>query len=246
MTDEVALAKERALKLDRLEAAMGYQFVDRSLLELALTHSSLRDPWTESNERLEFLGDSVLDIAVAEHLFCAFPDDAEGELTRLKSLVVSREALAKVGRALDLKAYLRVGKGIKKRGAIPPSLVANAVEALIGAVYLDSDFEPAREFVLGHLEALLNGLSRRRDEKNHKAVLQQRVQKQLGTTPGYRLIDTDGPDHKKQFIVQAYVGDQLFPPGKGTTKKQAEQRAARAAMRALKQRDVEANRDDDA
>src|SRR5690606_6064780 len=133
-----AREKERARKLDALEKAMGPAFGDRGLLALALTHSSLRDPWTHSNERLEYLGDSVLGLAVAEHLFCAFPTDAEGELTRLKSLVVSRQALARVAKALDLKAHLRVGKGIRKRGAIPPSLLANAVEALIGAVYLDA------------------------------------------------------------------------------------------------------------
>ncbi len=236
---EAALKQERARKLAALETAMGHPFVDRTLLELAITHSSLRDPWTESNERLEYLGDSVLGLAVAEHLFCAFPDEAEGELTRLKSLVVSRQGLSRVARALDLKTHLRVGKGIRKRGAIPSSLIANAVEALIGAVYLDAGFEPARAFVLRQFEPLLDGLTRRREEKNHKAVLQRTIQKRYGTTPAYRLVDTVGPDHRKEFVVEAVVGERSFPSGKGSTKKQAEQRAAREAIRALKKSDDE-------
>lgn len=242
MTDEDALAKERARKLDALEQKIGHDFVDRTLLELALTHSSLRDPWTESNERLEFLGDSVLGLAVAEHLFVMFPDAAEGEMTRLKSLLVSRDALAKVARALDMKTFLRVGKGIRKRGAIPASLLSNTIEALIGAVYLDAGFEEARAFVLTHFDAQVKALRRRPAERNYKATLQQELQRRFGTTPGYRLLDTVGPDHKKEFIIEAFVGDRIFGSGKGSTKKQAEQRAAREALRELKADDVEAKR----
>lgn len=232
--DEAA-RREREAQLDACEKVLGHWFVDRSLLDLALTHSSLKDPWTESNERLEFLGDSVIGLAVSEHLFCTLADLPEGELTRIKSIVVSRSALAKVGKELGLKDFLRVGKGIRKRRAIPPSLVANAVEAVIGAVYLDAGFEVARDLVIAYIDALLANVSRRKDTHNHKAALQHAAQKGFGTTPRYRVMQTDGPDHKREFMIEAIVGERAFPPGRGTTKKQAEQRAARQAMRVLKQ-----------
>lgn len=235
MKDEEAVRKEREKGLSALEKTLGYKFIDRSLLELALTHSSLRDTWTESNERLEFLGDSVIGLTVSEHLFCTRPDDPEGELTRLKSILVAGTSLAEVGKALELKKILRVGKGIRKSRSIPSSLIANAVEALVGAVYLDAGFEKARIVVLRHMDTLLTKVTRRRDERNHKAALQQMSQKRFSMTPNYEILETVGPDHKKQFVIEAVIGDRNFGAARGTTKKQAEQRAARLALRALKQ-----------
>ncbi|MFH0943951.1 MAG: ribonuclease III [Planctomycetota bacterium] len=235
MSDEKAAKAEREKKLRECQKAIGHRFTDRTLLELALTHSSLKDPWTESNERLEFLGDSVIGLAVSEHLFCTHADYPEGELTRIKSIVVSKSALARVGRTLDIRQFLRVGKGIRKRRSIPPSLIANTVEALVGAVYLDAGFEVARAMVLSHLQELLGKVTKRRDVRNYKAALQQSVQRQFGTTPQYRVLETVGPDHKKEFVIEALVAKRAFPSAKGSTKKQAEQRAAKEALRALKQ-----------
>ncbi len=234
MTDEKALALERKAKLARCEAAIGHEFQDRSLLELALTHSSLKDAWTPSNERLEYLGDSVIGLAVAEHLFLNFPDLQEGELTRIKSVVVSRAGLAKLGRALDLQGYLRVGKGLLSRRALPPSLLANCLEALVGAIYLDAGFEAARARVLEWIDRPIRTAAARRDARNWKAELQHAAQRQLNLTPRYQMLEAVGPDHKKEFAIVAIVGERKFPQGRGSTKKQAEQRAARLALKELK------------
>lgn len=235
MNAEELLQEALERRMDECEAALGHRFTDRKLLSLALTHSSLKDEWTDCNERLEFLGDSVIGLSVSEHLFCTFPRLAEGELTRIKSMVVSRSALADVGKTLDLKRYLRVGKGIRVKRSIPPSLLANAFEALIGAVYLDAGFEPARNLVLGRIEERIAAFVRRRQVRNHKAALQQAAQRIFATIPSYRLVDTTGPEHKKEFVVEARIGERTFQPGHGSTKKQAEQRAAREALKVLKQ-----------
>lgn len=216
------------------EEALGYRFTDRALLQLALTHSSLRDEWTESNERMEFLGDSVLGLAVAEHLFCGHPDLPEGVLTRIRSQVVSRDALTGLARQLKLRRFLRVGRGIRKTRTLPPSLLANAVEAVIGAIYLDAGFETAREHVLQWLGPVLDDAASGQKTKNHKAALQQVTQRLFGCTPCYAVVEASGPDHDKEFMIQVEIEDRTFPAGRGPNKKSAEQRAARIALRDLK------------
>lgn len=235
MDDAQADTPENDPLLAECETAVGYRFTDRSLLKLALTHSSLRDLWTESNERLEFLGDSVIGLAVAEHIFCTFPDLAEGELTRIKSIVVSRLVLAEVARDLDLRRFLRVGKGISKTRTIPPSLLANTVEAMVGAIYLDAGFEVARDQVLAWAVDRIAKACRGRAARNYKADLQQLSQRLFSRTPVYDVLSSSGPDHRKEFVIQACITERRFPQGKGTSKKQAEQRAARNALRILKQ-----------
>ena len=234
MTDELAASKENELRLKNCEQALGHTFVDRSLLELALTHSSLRDPWNESNERLEFLGDAVVGAVVSEYLFCHFPELPEGELTRLKSIVVSRSGLGRIAKDMGIKDYLRVGKGIRKSRSIPISLQSNAMEAIVGAVYLDCGFESCRDLVVSWLEESLQRAARRTDVTNYKAALQQMAQKLYQQTPRYNLLETVGPDHKKEFVIEAVVGKRQFEAATGSTKKQAEQRAARSALRVLK------------
>lgn len=244
MTDKkAALEAERKRKLDDLEQRIGYQFQRRELLALALTHSSLRDPWTESNERLEFLGDSVVGLAIAQHLFTTFPALAEGELTRLKSLCVSAEALLEVGKTLDVSSCLRVGKGIRKGRAVPKSLIANAVEAVVGAIYLDSGFEAARDRVIAWLDERVRAKAEERKATNFKAALQQATQRIYGIHPTYHVVETHGPDHKKEFVVEARADQVTFPAAKGKTKKLAEQKAARLALRQLK-RESPTNEDD--
>jgi len=234
-----ALEREREKKLALCEQALGHAFRDRKLLALALTHSSLRDPWTHSNERLEFLGDSVLGLVVAEHLFRSHPDLQEGELTRLKSLTVSTEALIALGKKLGLGTYLRVGKGIRRGRAVPTSLIANTVEAVVGAMYLDAGFAAARERVLDWIGADLAALPARSKTLNFKAALQQSSQRIFARHPSYVVVDCTGPDHKKEFVVAARIGERDFPPAKGKTKKIAEQRAARLALRQLKKHGID-------
>jgi ribonuclease III len=229
-----ALAELREKKLDALEATLGLRFANRDLLRLALTHSSLRDEFTQSNERLEFLGDSVLGLAVAQHLFATFPALHEGELTKLKSMTVSGAALTAIGKRLELVRFLDVGKGVRKGRGVPPSLIANAVEAIVGAVYLDAGFDAVRELVVSWLDAEVRRAAEKRSAINHKAALQQMTQRVFASVPSYAVIEELGPDHKKEFVIAVRIGVREFPQAKGKTKKIAEQRAARLALRELK------------
>jgi ribonuclease-3 len=205
-------------------------------LRNALTHSSVKTENHPSNERLEFLGDSVLGHVVAEYIYHLLPDYDEGEMTKVKSVVVSTSGLAEVGQRLHLERFLTVGRGISMRGTIPQSLMANTFEALVAAVYLDRGFESARLYVLDHLGPGIEACLADRHQKNYKSILQQIAQRDLNTTPTYKVLREDGPDHRKDFEVLAVVGGYEFEPAWGPTKKEAEQRAARAAVLALTQR----------
>lgn len=219
--------------LNDLEERLGYTFRTKKKLMEALTHSSIKDEKHPSNERLEFLGDAVLGLAVTEYVFKTYPDLTEGELTAIKSVVVSAESLLKIARKLKLRQFIVVGKGITMKRSIPSSLVANAVEALIGAIYLDSGFRAARRFTLEHVEPMVERVMKKRTTANFKSQLQNFVQKKFGATPHYRLITENGPDHKKIFELTAVVCDRTFPVGTGKTKKIASQQAARKALRIL-------------
>lgn len=231
---KAALEAEREKRLDELEVVLRHRFTKRDLLRLALTHSSLKDEWTQSNERLEFLGDSVLGLAVSNYLFTTFPDLHEGELTKLRSMTVSEPALIALGKRLELGRQLRVGKGIRKGRAVPQSLIANAVEAIVGAVYLDAGFETARDLVVSWMEVEIAKLTAKRIATNYKAALQQLTQRSFARHPVYAVLTELGPDHKKEFVIAVRIGDRQFPSAKGKTKKLAEQRAARLALRVLK------------
>jgi len=231
---KAALEAEREKRLDELEVVLRHRFTNRDLLRLALTHSSLKDEWTQSNERLEFLGDSVLGLAVSNYLFTTFPDLHEGELTKLRSMTVSEAALIALGKRLELGRQLRVGKGIRKGRAVPQSLIANAVEAIVGAVYLDAGFETARDLVVSWMEVEIAKLTAKRIATNYKAALQQLTQRSFARHPVYAVLTELGPDHKKEFVIAVRIGDREFPSAKGKTKKLAEQRAARLALRVLK------------
>ena len=219
--------------IEEAEAILGHLFVRRALLVEALLHPSMREREDASYERLEFLGDAVLGLVVAEDLFHRFPDSDEGELTRVKSMVVSRAALAKMGRSLRIADLLILGKGMQHHEAIPRSVIANCTEALIGAVYVDAGLEAAREFVMSRLDDRIRQAVRRRDVVNHKSSLQQWAQKRGLGTPIYQVQDVRGPDHERTFQVFAVVDGREFLPSKGLSKKAAEQRAARTALRLL-------------
>lgn len=219
-----------------LEERLGYQFKDRSLLESALIHSSYanehRDVGMSSNERLEFLGDSVLGMVVTDYLFREHPQMPEGKLTRTRAALVCEESLVEVARALDLGKYLRLGRGEDADGGRErPSILADATEAVLAAVYLDGGIAPARRAIrallLGNEEEL--GASR-----DYKTALQELAQRESGQILVYRLVGEEGPDHAKRFSMEVELNGITVGAGEGRTKKAAEQNAAKAAIAALK------------
>lgn len=220
--------------LAAMEKALGHVFADRALLEMALTHPSLSDVKHVSYERLEFLGDAVLGLVIAAHLYHLFPDADEGELTRIKSSVVSRAALAHLGKRLRVAEHLLMAKGMHHQGPVPRSVASNATEALIGALYIDAGFEPARAFVLGQLGDLIRRSSTKRAATNHKSLLQLHTQDLGLGTPTYEIVRTEGPDHERVFEVRTVLQGRVFPSAIGQSKKRAEQRAAKNALRELK------------
>ena len=223
-------------RLAACERVIGYYFSKPSLLEAALTHSSLRAPDRECNERLEFLGDSVLGLVITEELYRLLPDQSEGELTRIKSAVVSRSALHTTSTRLGLARFAEFARGVGRRDALPASVVANLVESIIGAIYLDAGYYPAREFVLRHLGDELDKELSDRGAKNHKSLLQHEVQQAISVTPTYRTVEEEGPDHRKDFTVAALIRGREWGRATGGTKKEAEQEAARLALEAWERR----------
>lgn len=225
-------------KLTFCEQVLGYRFNDRELLELCLTHSSVATNRLASNERLEFLGDSILGAVVCEMLFHRFPEEPEGEMTRLKSALVSRRTCAHISQRLDLGAALLLGKGLLSKDKIPPSILAAVFEALVAGVYLDGGLESVRAMIERVISPELEDIVERDRMRNFKSALQQFAQKDSNQTPVYRLLDEKGPDHSKCFKVCAVIGPKLFPAAWGMNKKQAEQRAASNALAQLEGREI--------
>ncbi|MGA0286340.1 MAG: ribonuclease III [Phycisphaerales bacterium] len=213
-----------------VEEILGHRFSDRGIIEQALLHASHAEHRLASNERLEFLGDAVLAIVVCDHIFRAYPDLLEGELTKIKSNVVSRRLCAEIAIRLDLPGRLRLGKGMAGQEPIPQSLAAAAFEAVIGALYLDAGMERARAFVLAHVEPAIERAARLGHQRNFKSVLQQALQRNGGDAPTYVVLDEKGPDHAKCFEVCVESGSRRFAACWGSTKKEAEQQAALQAL----------------
>jgi len=218
--------------LDACERALGYQFKDRERLHKALIHSSNKISAGISNERMEFLGDSILGMLVAEYLFNEYPDYAEGRLTKIKSVVVSRPILAKCATKLGLEGFIMVGPGLEVN-TLPETVVANAFEAVVAAVYLDGGLEPARRFIMANLKREIDIVISDRHEKNYKSLLQQLVQRKEGVTPTYRVIAEKGPDHAKEFCVAAVIGERVSDSAWGASKRAAEQIAAEKTYKHL-------------
>ena len=216
-----------------LEDRLGHRFRDPSLLERALTHSSAKEPGVGSNERLEFLGDAVVGLVVAEFLFAAYPELEEGPLTRIRSAVVSTPVLAAWGRELGLDAELRLGKGLD-RAALSAAVLADAAEAVVGAVWLDAGIDAARRLVLWGLADALEAETSAGERGNWKSLLQELTQERLRVVPSYEVVDTHGPDHRKEFEVVARVEGVERGRGRGSSKKAAEQAAAELAYLALR------------
>ncbi len=220
-------------RISDCEQLIGYRFQNRELLELSLTHASAARTRTDSNERMEFLGDAILGTIVCSLLYDQYPAALEGELTRLKSMLVSRSTCARIGQRWGLENFLIMGKGLSSEETLPSSILAGVVEAIIGAVYLDGGLHAAETVVGKFLADDLAIVSDATEARNYKSVLQQLSQKNFNETPVYRLLDEQGPDHSKCFKVSAVVGQRIFPAAWGPNKKEAEQRAAQNALLTL-------------
>jgi len=219
--------------LEKLEGRIGYKFNDKNLLLAALTHASGAEHRLASNERLEFLGDAILGAVVCEMLYRQYPDYLEGDLTKIKSIVVSRQTCTKISQMLGMQEFLILGKGMTTHPSVPPSLLANVFESLIAAIYLDGSLEAARAFIVENVGSEIELAAGGESGYNYKSLLQQTAQREYGTTPTYQLLDEKGPDHSKCFKIAAQVGNARYQPAWGRNKKEAEQRAARNALSQL-------------
>ena len=216
--------------LHRIEQILGHTFSNGALLAKAFTHSSAVDNRLESNERLEFLGDAILALVICETLFERHRQYPEGELTKMKSMLVSRGTCARVARGLGLPEFLKVGKGMVSNKALPASLAAGLLEAVIAAVYLDSEFETAREFIMRMFGGLVEQVDAEEAHGNYKSLLQQYAQERYNIAPVYVLLDEKGPDHNKCFESAVIIDQQHFASAWGPNKKDAEQKAAYSAL----------------
>ena len=212
---------------------LGYVFRNKELLQTALTHASGAEAAVLSNERMEFLGDAVLAYVICDYLYERLPNTLEGEMTKVKSSVVSRATCQKVCKQLGLDKFLILGRGLGRSNRIPDSIFANTLEAFIAAVYLDGGMEEARKFILRVFLEDIDEMLQDSDAHNHKSVLQHHCQKYRGYIPEYKVLSIVGPEHRKMFNVQVCVGGSCFPPAWGVTKKEAEQRAAENALAVL-------------
>lgn len=215
------------------QEAIGYRFCDPDLLITALTHSSGAGSRLESNERLEFLGDAILGMIVCEDLYRRFTDWLEGDLTKVKSVVVSRRLCAGIADEIGLTKLLILGNGIDGQSELPTSLRAAVFEAIIGALFVDGGFEVAKQFILRAVEPYIAACSTSENHDNFKSVLQQHAQRWLSSTPRYEALDEQGPDHSKCFEVCVVIEHRRFPSAWGPSKKDAEQEAARRALEIL-------------
>lgn len=218
----------------RAQQVLGYQFSDSQLLLTSLTHASVADSRLDSNERLEFLGDAILGMVVCEELFRRFDEWMEGELTKVKSVVVSRRICALVSDEIGLSDLLILGNGIDARTNLPTSIKAAVFEAVIGAIYLDGGPEPATRFILSGITPHIDECLETESHESYKSTLQQHAQRWLSATPLYETLDEQGPDHCKCFEVCVVVGRERFPSAWGPSKKAAEQEAAKRALEVIR------------
>lgn len=219
-----------------IQQRIAYQFSNAELLEIALTHKSYanENKVTYHNERMEFLGDAVLNLVVSEYLMKTCPDSTEGDLSRLRAAVVSEPALAAIAREIGLGSYILLGRGEEQTGGRDKgSLLANCLEALIASIYLDTGKESADAFVIRFFENIIKKTCTSRGTLDHKTELQELCQERLKQLPEYKVVSESGPDHQKQFEVEVWIKGQVSGRGIGRSKKEAEQRAAKEAIARL-------------
>jgi ribonuclease-3 len=219
---------------DSLSCRIDYRFADKGLLKVAMTHRSVCQDKSKkniSNERLEFLGDAVLGLVITDELFRHFPDHDEGQLTKAKSHLVSREVLSKQAEKMDLGRYLLVSNGEEKSGGrCRQSILADSFEAVIGAIFIDGGLEAVRRFIRRHLLKDMKSLLTNKFHNNYKSLLLEYVQARGEVVPQYRVVFEEGPDHHKEFTVEVVVDEKGMGRGTGSSKKKAEQIAACQAL----------------
>lgn len=225
------------IHFESLAEHLGVTFSDISLLRMACTHRSYlnenRGSGMEHNERLEFLGDAVLELVVTSFLFRKYPAKAEGELTAFRSAIVNTVSLSKVGEKIGLNAYMLLSKGeTKDTGRARAIILANAVEAVIGAIYMDGGYNPAANFISEHILNTIDidEIVRNKSWIDAKSRFQERSQEKMGLTPSYKTLKEVGPDHDKQFTLGVFLGDVQIAAGTGLSKQEAEQKAAEKAL----------------
>lgn len=232
------MSKEEKNRLKALEKAIGYSFKKRELLQRAMTHKSYANEnklaSDHHNERLEFLGDAVLELAISELLMTRYPHFSEGDLSKLRAAIVNEKQLASFSRGFGLGDYLYLGKGEEQTsGREKPSLLADAYEAILGAIYLDRGFDKATQVIRRHYSGLLDGTPSEDFYKDYKTELQEKSQGLYRAIPRYRLVGEKGPDHDKVFEVELSIRNEVLGRGEGRNKKDAEQQAAREALQKL-------------
>ncbi len=219
--------------LEQLEELLGVHFQDTTLLKLALTHRSYiyetSGAGQSSNERLEFLGDSILALISADFLYHTFPHLSEGELTDVRAVLVRTETLAKFARDINLNTFLRMGKGEQHSGG-GQRVLASAFEAILGAIYLDQGLTRVQAFLIPWLDPIAHTIVEKRLFKDNKSLFQELAQAHDGITPSYRIASQEGPSHNREFTVEVLVGDRVAGRGQGRNKQTAEQEAARQAL----------------
>lgn len=226
------ISRER--RLIELQDEIGYKMTCIELLSTALTHSSFANESKgkfQHNERLEFLGDSILSLIVSEYLFLNFPDVSEGNLTKLRASVVSERSLVNIASAIDLGKYILLGKGEENTGGRKrASILADAFESLIAAIYLDGGIEKAKAFVLKYIREYIESGLNGKGFRDYKTELQEILQQESDMDIEYRIVEEYGPDHDKAFVAKVYFGGEAIGSGFGKSKKEAEQQAACSAL----------------
>jgi len=223
----------RAMTENKAAKVLGYRFKNPAFLTEALTHASYAGDRLQSNERMEFLGDAILGFVVCEYLYSTYPGLLEGDLTKIKSAVVSRRVCAEISESHRLAEMLTLGKGMAGRPGLPSSVAAAVLESLIAAIYLDGGIDEARKFILMVVTPFIDEAADSTHQKNFKSVLQQYAQKHLPSNPVYVLMDEKGPDHSKCFEVCVEVDGRRYSPAWANSKKEAEQDAALNALHEL-------------
>ncbi len=224
--------------LEEIEAIVGYRFINPSVLVSALTRRSFwhenRETCEEHNERMEFLGDAVLGLVIADILYREFPEEEEGELQKKRGSLVNRAALAQLMRHLDLARFVRMGRGDEMSGCRDrDSILADTLEAVIAAVYLDGGFPHAEKMIESHFYPLIERCATREGMEDSKSLLQEKAQARFGITPTYTVVEEWGEEHRKMFAVAVCLGQEVFGSGTGRNKREAAQKAAREALARL-------------
>ena len=214
----------------QIQQILDHQFQDPQILDEAFLHSSAASNRLRSNERMEFLGDSVLSLVICNTLFNRFPDYLEGDLTKVKSRLVSRKSCAEIANQLQLPGFMKVGKGMERTRAMSGSVAAASLESVIAAIYLDGGMAVAEQFIVRVFDAMITQADAEQHQENFKSLLQQHCQRRHSLTPYYELLDEKGPDHNKCFQVAVVIQHQRYPGAWGVTKKDAEQLAAKEAL----------------